>query len=157
MSFRLPVDADNYFGQIWNNKSTNINFRYKFDYYYLCLIIGLNSRKISSADKVDAKDLVDNYPGDYIKLADVIAGLLIDAEIERLAIDPNDRDSIESLILELIDHQSVTRLSSNGMDQLNLYAARGLDIINEKIARTKQLEVFLAHYHNLLNEENCEI
>ena len=82
----------------------------------------------------------------------MIAALLIDAEIERKGILPTDKKSIEKLMLQLINHQSHTKLSSEGIDLLNLYAAGGFNRIRENIDATSELEVFLIQFLRMMNE-----
>lgn len=153
MSFKLPKEAREYFKLIEDADSQSLKFAVKFDMYYLCLMVGLNNRKLATEDKVETEAFITYYPeGFYGDKSLPIAGLLIDAEMERKAIEPSDRTSIEALILELIDHQKTTKLSDKGIERLNQYAARGMEIIRDNIPKTRELETFLVHYYKLLNQ-----
>ncbi|MPM94696.1 hypothetical protein SDC9_141844 [bioreactor metagenome] len=78
---------------------------------------------------------------------------MIDAELRRQGIEPEDKKSIENLMSDLLDPDSSTKLKSSGIDLLNQYAVTGMDVIREKIGKTSELEVFLSHYFKLLNPE----
>ena len=54
-----------------------------FDAYYCCLMAGLDARKIGSAEDLDSDPFLNGYPDDFKGQADIIAGLLIDAELDR--------------------------------------------------------------------------
>lgn len=152
MAFKLPKGAAEYFRLI-KEQAGGVKFKYDFDMYYLCLIVGLTNRKLGTEDKVRPDHFNDSYPGPYADKLYLIAGLLIDAEMDRRKIEAHNRDSIQNLILSLIDYQEPTKLSPSGFDFLNRYAAGGLDIISDQISRTRELETFLVHYYNLLNPD----
>lgn len=149
MGFKLPKQARNYFKYI-DELGTN-RFKYLFDKYYLCLMLGLDYGMPGKEDEVEKEDFIDRYPEQYVDKGDLILGLLISTEMERKGINVEDRASLEKLMLGLIDINSSTKLSEKGMELLNLYAARGMSIISEKIPKTKELEVFLVHYYKLIN------
>ena len=50
-----------------------------------------------------------------MKKTNLIIGLLINAEMERQSIQKADRDSIQKLILRLIENNSSTMLSVSGL------------------------------------------
>lgn len=152
MAFKMPKLAAGYFRLIDDNTSGKTKL-IMFDQYYFCLMVGFNSRRIATDDKIKSDHFIDYYPNPYSDKVDLIAGLLIDAEMERRAIEPENRDSVQGLILELIDHHSLTRLSGTGIGFLNQYAAHGMDIIVDNIPKTRELEIFLVQYFKLLNPE----
>ncbi|WP_135556448.1 hypothetical protein [Paenibacillus cymbidii] len=152
MAFKLPKGAADYFRLI-KEQPGGVKFKYDFDIYYLCLMVGLAKRKLGDIDRIRPDHFTDSYPGPYADKLYLIAGLLVDAEMDRKKIESHNRDSIQNLILSLIDHEEPTKLSSNGFDFLNRYAAGGLDIISDNISRTRELEAFLVHYYNLLNSD----
>lgn len=150
MGFKLPKNAERYFRYI-EKRADGIKFKLLFDQYYFCLMAGFRFRKLGSNDALRNEPFIDYYVDHYREKAEIIAGLLIDAEIERSGIPKADRRSVEKLMLELIDHMSITKLSKRGMDLLNLYAAGGMGIIEENIDQTADLEVFLVNYYQLMN------
>lgn len=147
----MPKDAKQYFQDISEKASGDNKFKLAFDYYYLCLIAGLKNQRLSNKDKVSSDYFIDYFPGTYRNISEIIVGLLISAEMNRRDIDVNNRDNIEQLILELIDHNSPNKLSDIGIEKLNCYAAGGLEILMDKIPRTKSLPAFIMDYHGVIN------
>ena len=81
---------------------------------------------------MDSDPFLNGYPDDFKGQGDIIAGLLIDAELDRKDIQAEDRASIEREMTRLIDPTSATRLNNDGNKLLNLYAAAGLAMIQDK-------------------------
>lgn len=156
----MPKDAKQYF-QFINEKASGDNkFKLAFDYYYLCLMVGLKNQRLGNKDKVSPDYFIDYFPGTYSNISEIVIGLLISTELNRRAIDANNRDNLEQLILELIDHNSPNRLSAIGIEYLNCYAAGGLEIIIDNIPTSKSLPGFILLYHDLMNssiEETKEV
>jgi hypothetical protein len=150
--FILPDKAIEYFKTVELRKDQGPKFKVMFDVYYLCLMMGLNHRRQGTMDQITKAPFLDYYPEVYRDKSDLIAGLLIDAEMDRKAIEASDRKSVERLMLQLINHMSVSKLSRNGQKILNLYAAGGMNYIHENIPNTQELEVFLIKYYQLLNK-----
>ena len=148
MGFKLPKEAREYYKSIDQKEK---KFKLIFDKYYMCLIMGLNNKKLGRQDEYESADFIEGYPQPYLEKSHLIIGLLINAEMERQGIDAEDRSSVENLILQLIDTDSSTKLSEKGMELLNRYAAGGMDIIRDYIPKTGDLEVFLVAYHRLIN------
>lgn len=150
--FVLSDKAIEYFKSVELRKDKGATFKVMFDVYYLCLMMGLYHRRQGAQEQISKSFFIDYYPEVYRDKADLITGLLIDAEMERKGIRETDRASVEKLMLQLIDHMSITKLSSYGMKVLNLYAAGGINYIHENITNTQELEVFLIKYYQLLNK-----
>jgi hypothetical protein len=153
--FVLSDKAIEYFKSVELRKDKGPTFKVMFDVYYLCLMMGLFHRRQGSQEQISKPIFIDYYPEVYRDKSDLIAGLLIDAEMERKGIRDTDRSSVEKLMLNLIDHMSITKLSSQGMRILNLYAAGGINYIHENITNTQELEVFLIKYYQLLNNAHA--
>lgn len=151
MDFKLPKESRDYFKYLVKRGDGGARFDMLFDQYYFCLMIGLNRKTLLSDEHLEPDRFIDAYPGDYQPQADLIAGLLISAELERKGIEKDDRASIEQEMLLVLDHQSPTRLSEQGMKILNQYAAYGFSVIREQILLPQSLEEFLVLYHNLWN------
>ncbi|GFR37183.1 hypothetical protein PRECH8_04790 [Insulibacter thermoxylanivorax] len=156
MSFKLLKEAEQYYETVERRRDDGAKFRTKFDFYYLCLMAGLHFRQMGTLEQEkelnETAYFIDYYPEPFPDKVDLIVGLLIDAEMERKHILPSDKKEVEKLMLDLIDHQSYTKLSSKGHKLLNLYAAGGFNRIKETILPTTELEVFLLHYMDLMNE-----
>jgi len=118
-----------------------------FDAYYCCLMAGLNARKVGASDELDSDPFINSYPDDFKGQGDIIAGLLIDAELDRKGINAEDRASIEREMVKLVDPTSATRLNNEGNKLLNLYAAAGFSILQDKMMPPSTIEEFLVAYH----------
>jgi pyridoxal/pyridoxine/pyridoxamine kinase len=108
---------------------------------------GLNARKVGSSDELDSDPFINSYPDDFKGQGDIMAGLLIDAELDRKGINAEDRASIEREMVKLVDPTSATRLNSEGNKLLNLYAAAGFSILQDKMMPPSTIEEFLVAYH----------
>ncbi|WP_434390298.1 hypothetical protein [Melittangium boletus] len=153
MSFIFPKHAREYFRPCDQRKDGGPKFDAMFDQYYLCLMLGLDARQIGEENHLESSKFVEKYPENYLNQADVIAGLLIDAELDRKAVEKDDRQSVEQEMLGLLDVQSPTRLSSEGNHLLNLYAAAGFDLLRDQIPQPQTVEDFLVAYHQLWNQK----
>src|SRR5260221_13251732 len=115
MDFKLPKDCRDYFKLLFKRGDGGARFDTLFDQYYFCLMVGLDKKVLLSEDHLEPDRFIDAYPGDYQSQADVIAGLLISAELVRKGIEKDDRASIEHEMLRILDNNSPTRLSEEGM------------------------------------------
>lgn len=120
-----------------------------FDAFYCCLMVGLDGRRYGRADQLESTAFINGYPEDFRGQAELIAGLLVDAELERQAILPNDKKSIEQEMVRLLDLKSATRLSAKGDNLLNLYAAAGFEKLDELLVPPDNVEDFMVAYHDL--------
>lgn len=149
MAFHLPKDSREYFKHLLKRSDRGACFDALFDVYYFCLLVGLDRQTLGKETDVEAEKFIDGYISDYQNQAEVLAGLLIGAELSRKDIQKDDRDSIEKEMLRILDDRSPTRLSEEGMTALNLYAASGFNFIREELVPPQNLEEFLVLYHDL--------
>ena len=152
MSLRLPNDAKSFFKHIPEHASHPQGVRFMdIDKYYACLMLGLRAGELGRKDDIAPNSFLAanaGYPEVYKEAADVIAGLLVDAEIRRNNINVKDRDQIESETVKLLKPRSAMGLSDKGIDLLNRYAARGLEYLKSEseVGAPRSLEVFLIDY-----------
>lgn len=149
MSFVFPRNARTYFRSVDEARPGAPRFDNMFDEYYLCLMVGLDARRLGTDEDMESDKFYDSYPKDFQSQSDIIAGLLIDAELDRQGINSEDRASIEREMVRLLDPQSPIKLSEDGIRLLNQYAAAGFKIIRDKIIAPHSLEDFLIAYHDL--------
>lgn len=148
MPFRLPKKCREFFKEITDtNKNDGTKLNMLFDGYYLSLLVGLAQAKRSENAELEATELVDSFPGGYHDSRDYIAGLLIATEAKCLGIATNDADALERLMTTLVDSQSKTRLTTLGENRLNQYAARGIELMIDKmLGQHNCLEEFFQDY-----------
>lgn len=109
-------------------------------------------------DIVDTLDVIfnDSYPDKYVDSRDYIAGLLIATEAERKGIEKDNATALQQLMLNYVDYESPTRLSKMGVDMLNQYSSKGMDIIRSSISRPTHIEDFLREYFLLFQTGEFE-
>lgn len=146
MSFHMPGDARTFFKALIGTRESGATRFLMFDAYYACLMVGLEARKLGAESEVESEVFVAEYPDAYSSQSDIIAGLLIDAELERKGIDASDRASVEDEMIKLLNPASATRLSTNGDRLLDLYAAYGIRQILDKMLPPSNVEEFLVAY-----------
>ena len=142
MSFIMTKEARSFFHNI-----TSPHKFLMFDAFYCCLMVGLDARKVEDASALDADPFIAGYPDDFKARGDIVAGLLIDAELDRKDIAAEDKISIEREMIRLVDPTSPTRLSVDGDKLLNLYAASGFAILKDHMMPPGSIEEFLVAYH----------
>jgi hypothetical protein len=143
MDFRFSLDADNWFSHL-RDKSP---FRVKFDFYYLCLMLGLASgRKAEPA----GPEFVGYFVDDYKSSHRLISGLLLVSELQNLGIGMKEKADVRRVIADLFDPNSPTGLSDEGIRALNCYSAGGFSYLVEHREKPHHADEFLADYMQLL-------
>ena len=130
MHFKISKSAQKFFSDIINpygsHGAGNKNkFRYQFDVYYCCAMIGMAAAQLDE-DSADLKDLTESYPKPYVDCRAQIAGLLVATEAERQGIDIQNPKLEEMMLRYLSDNE--TMLSDEGIKTLNAYALRGVSV-----------------------------
>lgn len=148
MSFVFPRNARAYFRPVDEGRAGAARFDSMFDQFYLCLMLGLDARRLAAEEDLEPDKFYDAYPKEFQSQADLIAGLLVDAELHRQGIGAEDAASIEREMVRLLNHQSPVRLSDEGIRLLNRYAGAGFKMIREQIETPHNLEDFLIAYHH---------
>lgn len=157
MSFVMPKAARAFFRTI--TERTVPGSRYiMFDTYYVCLLLGLDARRLGPAEELESDRFLpgDAYPEDYKAQADYIAGLLIDAELDRNRIDLTNKASVEGQMVLLLDPSNPTGLSAIGSERLNRYAVGGFARIEEEMIAPAKLEDLLVRYGAMWSEGDEE-
>ena len=150
MSLRLPNDAKSFFEHIpeYPRHLQGVRFM-DIDKFYACLMLGLRAGELGQEVDITPNSFLApgaGYPEAYKETADLIAALLVDAEIRRNNIDVTDRDLIERETVKLLEPRSALGLSNSGVDLLNIYAAGGLEYLKSELDAPRSLEVFLIEY-----------
>ncbi|RON79115.1 hypothetical protein [Pseudomonas fluorescens] len=162
MSFQAPVgmrsffnfDSNRMFARSIEPKRELAPRFLLFDAYYCCLLLGLDARHLGDEKNIEQEKFLDSYPDSYKGQAELIAGLLVDAELTRREVASDNRTDIERVMVRLLDLTSSTRLSAEGDRLLNRYAASGFDRIRETITSPENLEDFLVAYYGIWKEKD---
>jgi hypothetical protein len=124
-------------------------FDTQFDAYYYCLMCGLDRRRLGAEVDV-GEEFVKDYVQTYQPYADLIAGLLVDAELVRINIPLDDVKSVEKRMVDLLEPVSTSKLKPEGLALLNRYAAGGFEVISDAfVAPPQSLEEFFTTYQGL--------
>jgi hypothetical protein len=145
--FKLRDDADEFFSRISKKLARQAP---RFDMYYFCLVAGLGvKRRVPDLNRFDSRDLVDNFPGEYRQRADMLVGMLLASELERLEVDRSDKAIVHQTVGKLIEPRSMSSLSSDGIYALNAYSFAGCDVLRQDWFDEKpsSLEYFLLRFH----------
>lgn len=149
MPFRLREDARKWFSEI----EGQFPIKSQFDLYYFCLMAGLTSGRRSEPTHGgrQAPEFVQTFIEDYRAAQRLIIGLLIIAELQRLGIDLHEKGAVRKTIQSLVDPQSPTNLTDEGMRLLNAYASGGYDYISEmRSSKPYTVEEFLRDFVGLV-------
>ena len=149
MDFQLRKDARKWF------KDLSAHYPTLFDFYYLCLMVGFASGHRNphiTPEEVDS--LVDNFPAvDFRARGRRLVGLLIHADLAYLGIDLDKRDDVYSRVAKLVDPNSPSDLSNEGIKIMNQYAHGGFDVLCENFSdRPTSIETFVRKYARCLSD-----
>lgn len=133
MHFKISKNAQKFFGDIislgGSHSADNKNkFKYQFDVYYCCALIGMAACQIDD-DVSELEDLTESYPKEYADSKTQIAGLLVASEAKRLGVDIQST-KLEDIMLQYLSNDD-TLLSEDGVKALNAYALKGFHLIRE--------------------------
>jgi hypothetical protein len=148
MDFQLREDARKWF------KDISDHYPLLFDLYYLCLMAGFASgRRNTEIGSDDVKGLVENFPGEFRSRGRLLVGLLINTELSRLGIDLDERDDVYSRVAKLVDPNSPSYMSNEGVRLMNQYAHGGFDALCEYFGdRPRSIETFIRKYFRCISE-----
>lgn len=150
MAFQIRKDARKWFQAICPSSY----YPLIFDAYYLCLMVGFASGRRNPeihSDRVDG--FVDHFPGDFQFRRQLLVGLLVNAELQRLKIDLQDREDVYREIHNIVEPDSPSYLSNEGMMRMNVYVHGGFEILCESLGDPpKSVEVFVRRYFRLLSD-----
>lgn len=145
--FRLLHDAERWFRYI------RPSFDYDFDVYYFCLIAGLTDGYLrSDIPSSQTKDLVDNFPGKYREKGRLIIGFFLSRHLKKMGVSFDERDALNATINPLINPDSPSRLSDEGIRYFNHYSYGGFEVLtNHFLEEPRNAEVFLPEYHRMIS------
>lgn len=153
MAFKITSKCRSFFEHIYDKENKDgTKLKLLFDEYYLCLMVGLAAEMYDGSAKLEPSEITDYYPGEYIYSKDYIAGLLIATERKVRGLAEGDSNALEKLMTEYLDPESKTRLTDKGVERLNQYAARGIDIMLDVMSKPYDLESFLVDYLECFEE-----
>lgn len=151
MNFTLPTKARTFFKVVTERTPRYI----MFDSWYICALVGMNERSLGSKDELEDTYFIDAYPEAYRATADFIAGLLIDAELDRKGIDVDNKASVEKEMILLLDPSRSTGLSETGVELLNRYAVGGFARVEDSMLPPAKVEDLLVKYAEMWGDSDA--
>lgn len=150
MSLRLTKDAALFFAKIDARVIEGLQFL-DIDKFYACLMLGLRAGQVASDPDLRQPFLATGakYPEAYQAYDSYLLGLLVEAEIRRRKLDSSDRDLIEKETVKLLDPRSPLGLSEHGVRFMNCYAAKGFEILRDRMTGPRRVDDFLVAYADL--------
>jgi hypothetical protein len=125
MAFKLRPEVDEWFSKIFKVKDSPLT--QKFDYYYLCLMMGLAKRK--AATLTNGTEFVQFFIADYRPVQNLVIGLLVAAEAQLQGVDLSNRVAIKKLLALYVSPEASVALTVDGFQRLNDYANGGFNAI----------------------------
>jgi len=120
-----------------------------FDAFYAGLLVGLHTGRMADQKSLEKQYFIDHYPNEFEPAREYIAGLLVEAELRRLdGTKQCSERQFEREIAKLLDADEPSRLSQNGIEALNSYAAGGFELIREALKpNPTSVQDFLLRFH----------
>ena len=131
-----------------------------WDIYYLGLLLGFAS---GSSQKINERhDFIKKFTKDYESQQWNIITLMLVTHSENLGVKLDERDEIMNMVRQLFDSNSYSKLSESsyesninqksGIDLLNDFANKGINLINNQIGFSGESHYFLMSYYKLLKK-----
>lgn len=149
MPFRLSKQAADWFKDI----RSDLGAAPMFDMYYFCLVVGLATNKLSQVSDSETAELVDSFPAEFAPQGRVIMALFISRELRRQGVRFSERAAVNESIGRLVDPNSPSRLSAEGLKIMNQYSNGGFEVLTTPEwfeDRPRKLETFLLLFHRHL-------
>ena len=120
-------------------------------------IVSVFNRRISDKKTAclsnDSVEISRNFIGKYAPQKNIIIGCLIRAEIVNKGLDMNKRRHIEKLLVEILDSDSSSNLSSKGLQIMNDFSYGGFRYLSENINTMPNTDSsFFITYNKLLEK-----
>ena len=147
MPFYFLKEAASWFKHITG--STEV----KFDLYYYCFMAGIAAEEVQVFDNKDTTELVSNWPGPYRQYRGVLMAVLLQKELQRLAIPLSDRAEMHKEIERLLDPLDPAGLSTKGFEMANKYAAGGFHTLSRWFVEPPMhIDTFLPKFKKKISE-----
>lgn len=149
MAFRLSKKASQWFTHISGNKN---GFDLFFDSYYFCLIAGLRKGRKETFTNNQTTEIIQQFPKDYLPNKHLIIALFLHTELNSFGIDLHERTILNKHLSQLIEPNSATNLSDEGMRILNQYSFGGSLVLQEHFPEApRTLDGFLVGFYKFIN------
>lgn len=142
--FKLPKVASVYLDSLNTSSPLEIRENTKLNFYWLCAQLGIayDERKNN-----EGNDLTDKFTTDLDDHSSMIKGLLLAAIWRYREVK---KDDVQESFAKLLSADNNTKISSDGIDILDKFAAGGFNMIEEKIPSKNGWNYFMMKYHTIM-------
>lgn len=149
MAFRLSKKASQWFTHI-SVKGTG--FELEFDSYYFCLLAGLKTGRTESLSNSETTEIIQQFPKEYQSNRNLVIALFLHTELKRLGIELSEKTTLNKQLSILVQPNTGTNLSEEGMRLLNQYSFGGFtELQNHFPEPPRTLDNFLVGFYQFLN------
>lgn len=149
MAFRLSNKASQWFKHI---KVKGSGFELEFDGYYFCLIAGLKTGRTENVPNSETTEIIQQFPREYQSNRRLIIALFLHTDLDRMGIDLNEKTALNKHLSFLIQPDSATNLSEDGMRILNQYSFGGFSELQSYFPEPpRTLDNFLVGFYKFIN------
>ena len=123
----------------------------EFDFYYLCLIIGIGLKQTPTLTNVaGTKEITRSLTTEFKQHKNLLLSLLISCEIKNSGSEIT-KESIKKIMDTIVDVENDNNISNNAADLMNRYAHAGFEHLREETDGkfTSAHTFFSAYYSHL--------
>jgi hypothetical protein len=131
------IDMNKFWDSIKKNNLSNSQnlfspFSDKLDLFYICLLVGLKNEIKDQSENYELSDITDKWTLNLknTKASDYIIGLYLSKLTKN---NKDDKAKINTQLNSVLDHNSDTKLSEDGLKELHEYAFGGYNKILEEL------------------------
>src|SRR5210317_410754 len=131
------IDMNKFWDSIKKNNLSNSQnlfspFSDKLDLFYICLLVGLKNEIKDQSQNYELSDITDKWTLNLknTKASDYIIGLYLSKLTKN---NKDDKAKINTQLNSVLDHNSDTKLSEDGLKELHEYAFGGYNKILEEL------------------------
>jgi hypothetical protein len=147
MAFRISSTCDHWFSNLTNQAP----LKRKFDYYYLCTLLGLAARQKAKLGE-DSREFVDEFISAYRPYQRQLIGLLLLTHLHDLGIKLNEKKAVAEQMVKLVAPMRSAQLTDEGFNLLNGYCHGGFRLLEQEFDKPHSMIFFLQKYHETLDK-----
>jgi hypothetical protein len=142
--FKLPNIANTYWNKLNDNSSNDSKDSVKLNFYWLCAQLGIVYDKRKELDGVET---TDKFTAKLDPHSSMIRGLILAGIWRYREVKKND---VQDQLIKLLSADNFTKISSDGIDILDNFAAGGFQMIEKNIPSKHGWNYFMMKYHSLM-------
>ena len=152
MSFQISKTAQKWFKGVETqapfNKTTSM------DIYYICFLVGINSGK-EPREPEDGRTFLAagvGWPTSYTESMYTIIAMFLDSEVDRFAINRDDKEDVKNHLSKYIAPSTPTLLTPHAIKIMDSISYAGFLEIHDELEAPTQVNVLISEYTKLLNK-----